>query len=142
MLIINMKKVSTVSIGIFLILLPVFANAQGSVNSPGTTNTGITYDCAVENSGRAQGECTFQDLILAVQKVVKWVTIFALEFSVVVIAWAGFKYMTSGDNASKRKEANDMLVKVGWGIAYILAAWLIVTLVLKGLQVTVPTFLG
>ncbi len=119
-------------------LLPVFTH--GAVGNKG--DTGITYDCAAENAGRAQGECTFSDLIIAVKKVVDWGTLFAIEFSVVVIAWAGFNYMISGENASKRREANEMLRKVAFGIAFILAAWLIVTLIAKGLGVKVPIFLG
>ena len=139
---INIKKISAATGIGFLFLLPVFVAGQSIV--PKQNNTGITYDCQNENPGQPKpGECTFQDLIKAVQKVVKWGTIFALEFSVVVIAYAGFTYMTSGNNPGKRAEANTMLKKVLIGIGFILGAWLIVTLITNGLLLKpeISTFL-
>ena len=56
-------------------------------------------------------------------------TTLALSFSVVVLVVAGFKYMTSGGNASKRQEANKMFTKVIIGIVVVVAAWLIVRLI-------------
>ena len=128
---------------VLLFILPTFALAQGVV--PPTTNSGhdtpakgnVVYVCM----GGAPGECTFGDLIAAVKQIVNWATVFAISFSVVVIAYAGSKYMISGDNAGERKKANQMLIKVVLGFVYILLAWVIVNLVLSGLQVTVPTFL-
>ena len=114
--------------------LPLFTTAQ-VIENPSPKNTGVTYDCAIENSGRAQGECTFQDLIAAAQKVINKIIPLTLGFSVVVIAYAGYLYMISGDNANKRKEANEMLRKVVIGIVFILAAWLIVSLILSALGV-------
>ena len=117
-------------LGLVMFYLPAIVLAQ-TVSPPSTpsSNTGIVYECT---SGAA-GECTFNELLLAVQKVTKWGAIFALAFSVIVIAWAGFNLMVYGENSSKRKEASTMLWKVVQGIAFILLAWLIVTLITKGL---------
>ncbi len=90
-------------------------------------DTGIVYEC----DHGTDGECNFNDLIEAVRKVINWGTIFALQFSVVVIAWAGFRYMKSGDNAGERTKANEMLWKVVVGIFFILTAWVIVTLLMN-----------
>lgn len=94
---------------------------------PTSANTGITYEC-VDSNG-VYGNCSFDDLIRAVKRVVNAGTVFALAFSVVVIAYAGFIYMKSGDSAGERSKANAMFVKVGIGIAAILGAWLIVKLI-------------
>ncbi len=98
-------------------------------------NTGITYECVETNQAgdKVYGNCGYNDLIAAIKKVVKWGTIFALEFSVVVIAYAGFKYMTSAGNPGKIAEANKMFLRVVQGIILILAAWLIVTLITNAL---------
>lgn len=144
------RKISGI-IGATLLLiifcLPSFSYAQ-PVNQPGvsqTSDTGITYECPpVDKNGvLVYGECDFNDLVEGTKKIVNFGTGFALMFSVVVIAWAGFNYMISGDNASKRSDANKMLLKVLYGIGYILAAWLIVTLILNGLGVvnSVPRIL-
>src|SRR5262249_47708912 len=79
------------------------------------------------------GNCDWNDVILAVKNIVKWGTIIALQFSVVVIAYAGFLFMTSGDNPNKRDAAKRMLWKIVLGIVFILSAWLIVTLITNNL---------
>ncbi len=118
--------------GIFIFLsmliFPSFVYADTPV-APAKVNTGITYDCANENGNTKYGECDFNDLILGTKKVINYAVTFALAFSVVIIAVAGFKYMISGDNASERSKANAMLKKVITGIVVIMAAWLIVTLI-------------
>lgn len=127
-----MKKINIKSHSISLLILfslfvlPHFVRAQ------------IVYVCA----SSVAGECTFDDLIRAVQKLTNWGSLFAIQFSVVVLAWAGFKYMISGDNAGERKEANKLIMNVLKGIALIICAWLIVNLIIKGLGVNVNTFLG
>jgi hypothetical protein len=101
-------------------LTPLLVAAQG----------GIVYEC------NPPGDCTYGDLIAAVKRAIDWMIIFTLEFSVVIIAYAGFNYMISGDNPGKRAEANKMLTKVAIGIFLVLAAWLIVTLIANTLLST------
>ena len=121
-----MKKIvehTGVAVLLAVCLLPVFTRAAQDTTAG---NTGITYQCQ-------NGECDFNDLILATKKVVDFGTTFALEFSVVVLAYAGFKYMQSGDKPAERTEANKMLTKVVVGIVVILAAWLAVHLITTSL---------
>ena len=130
----------------YFVFGPSFSLAQN--NNPSTSwssITGITWDCQIEHGlpDTEAGNCTFQDVILAIQRLVKWATEFALGFSVVVLAYAGYKYMISGDNASKRKDANKMIYNVVIGIIIVLAAWLIVTLITGALlQPGYSTWLG
>ncbi len=117
-----------------LIFLPVFTYSAPSEATAGDT-TGLVYECGDDET---VGNCDFADLIAAVKNVVNKGTIITLSLSVIVIAWAGFKYMISGDNPGERKKANEMLLKVVYGMVFIIAAWLIVSLILRGLQVTTP----
>jgi hypothetical protein len=124
-----------------LFLVPAFAFAQPNTQTPGVivnspsptptggTMSGIAYEC---NRG-FPGDCTFDDLIIATQRILKWFTEFALGFSIVIFAYGGFLYMQSGDNPGKRKEANTMLKRVGIGIFFIIAAWTIVTFITNAL---------
>lgn len=105
----------TLSLSLFSVVMPVFAQ---------TEYTGIVPDCEGES-------CNFAELIKGVKKIINIGTGFALFFSVVVIAYVGFEYMTSGDNANQRKTANERMVKVVKGIVLILAAWMIVNLILS-----------
>jgi uncharacterized membrane protein len=93
---------------------------------------GITCVCM---GPQGEGDCSFEDLVAAALKLVNWGTIFALEFSVIVLAYAGFKYMTSDGNPGKRSEATGMLLKVVIGIVIIVAAWLIVNVIVTTLGV-------
>ena len=152
------QKIAASLISLVLILffaVPVFVSAQDTtvtatppevpyITAPvGTTltqtssgqkvNTGITYDCANENQGVAPGNCTFADLVAGTMRVINFGTEFALEFSVVVLAYAGFKYMISGDVPKARSEANHMFESVAIGIIVILCAWLIVNLIVSQL---------
>ena len=120
-----------------LSLTPVFVVAQGnddtSTSGEEVKKTGFAYDCANERGDKDYGECTFNDLLLATDRVVTFGRNLALSFSVIVIAYAGYKYMVSGDKASEREDANKMFVKVGKGILLILGAWLIVHLITTSL---------
>ncbi len=131
--------------------VPVFVSAQGAQIPPSPSSvsqvqnnvagtnpsaataakqTGITYQCG---DGPTAGNCTFADFVTAAQNVVVFMRNIALMFSVVVIAYAGFKYMISGDNPKARGDANNMLQKGAIGIAVILGAWLIVHLIVSAL---------
>ncbi len=87
----------------------------------------FTYEC-VDSNG-VYGNCTFDDLIAATVNFIDKITILVLELTVFIIAYAGFQYMTSGGNVSQRASATKMLLSVVKGIAIILCAWLIVTLI-------------
>ena len=114
-----------------LLAFPVFVYSAESAATK-AKETCITYECGDDKTA---GNCDFKDLVKGTTKVVNFGTILALQFSVVVIAVAGFNLMISGDNPNKRKEARDMLWKVVQGIVIIIAAWLVVTLILNGLGV-------
>lgn len=136
---INIKRFGVIGTITLLFCLPMFSIAQNTSPSPAETGgTGITYVC---NHG-TPGECNFNDLVAAIKKVVNWGTLFAIQFCIVVIAWAGFNYMISGDNAGARTKANKALWNVVIGMIFILAAWLIVTLILRVLGATSVVQLG
>lgn len=103
--------------------------------------SGLVYEC-VSGSGASAvyGNCSWQDLIAATSNLVNKLTVLAIGFSVIVIAWAGFKYMTSGGSPQKISEANGIFTKVAIGLGFIIGAWAIVTLILKGLGVTSVAF--
>jgi|SRR3989344_6966104 len=126
------KKISAIVGVVFaftLVVSPVFIYGAASPQTQ-AGNTGLTYECG---DGPTAGNCDFADLMAAVKNVVNKGTLIALSLSVIAIVYAGFNYMISGDNPSKRGEANKTLLNVVKGIAFILAAWLIVTLITSAL---------
>lgn len=140
----NIKKISGFIPLLFLLVFfaPTFIYAQNRNTGTAPANTGITYDCANENSGAKPGECTFADLVKATQKFINYASLFAIAFSVVVIAYVGGEYMIYSDNPGKRATASKRLFSVLKGTVFILAAWLIVTLITKALVPGINTFLS
>lgn len=141
------QKVQVVLLGLFLsisVSVPLLAYAQSNDMTGGGKWFGITYDCGVQSDGKTQvyktdkgqklyGNCNYNDLIAAIKKTINVATMFALAFTVVILAYAGFKYLTSQGNPGKIGEANKMFWKVAEGIVYMLAAWLIVHFILVAL---------
>ena len=142
----NTKKIGAflgIIFSTFLFLSPVFVYAQNNT-PPAVPSEQKAPDSAIITvcvTG-APGECTFDEVIAALQKLLKWGRNFALMFSVIVLAYAGFKYMISGDFPAERAVANKMLRSVAIGIVFILSAWLIVDLILKALGATSAVQLG
>jgi len=134
---IEIKIVGGIMTSFVLFLLPVFLHAQTVTDKSFNTKekTGITYECAQTgpDGKTVYGNCTFQDVLAATNKIVDFGRNFALVFSVVIIAIAGFRYMTSAGNPAKITEANNMFVSVLWGLFFVLAAWLIVHLITNAL---------
>jgi hypothetical protein len=122
------KEFSTLLAVSLLVILPLVANAAGG------TKGGLVYEC------NPPGECTFDDLVAATRNVVNTLTLYAIAFSVVVIAYAGFLYMTSGGNPGKISQATGMFTKVAIGLAVVIGAWVIVNMIAKGLGVTSFSF--
>lgn len=115
---------------LFILLLPQTGFSQ---TTGGVIGNSLVYECST--NGRP-GECTFDDLVAATRNVVNKLTIYAIGFSVIVIAFAGFKYLTSEGNPGAIADANRMFRSVAIGIAFIVGAWAIVNLIATGLGVT------
>jgi hypothetical protein len=124
---------------LFLSFLAPISNAElpppqtptNTNTNSNNTDTGLVYECSNKGAdGKvAYGECTWEDLLKALNRLIDRAEVFALALSVGIIAYAGFNYMISGDNPGKRKEANTMLKKVAIGIFWMLAAYLVVKLI-------------
>jgi hypothetical protein len=99
----------------------------------------------VEAAGKVTDPCTYTDLIILAQTVIKFL-IFSLAapIAAIMFAYAGFTYITNGGNESKIKQAHDIFLMVFWGLVIALAAWLVVNFILVFLLGTgsVFNFLG
>ena len=115
--------------------IPVLMILLMSILSPvivSAASSGLTWECGTNDPATntyTAGNCTFADMVAATKHVLNWAVGFALFFSVIVIAYAGFLFMQSGGSSSKRDQAKGMLTKVAIGIAWVIAAWLVVNLV-------------
>lgn len=76
-------------------------------------------------------ECDFNALVSFANGIIAFAIKIAFYLAAIAFVWVGWLFMTSGGNPGKREEAIKVLWKVFWGFVMILAAWLIVSLVLR-----------
>ena len=107
---------------LFVLLVPVFVNAEPIIPCGGLAEDGKT----------PQPPCDFNMLMKLVNKIINWIIWISAPVAAGVFAWAGIKYMTTGI-ADQKSEAKDMLQKVFIGFVVILSAWIIVGTSIKAL---------
>lgn len=118
-----------------VLVFPFLAQGQPPVPPPPPpfTNPPVPiYDTPSGDIIPCTNKCDFIDFMQLIRNIISKIIWLSVPFATGVIAWAGFKYMTTGI-ADKKSEAKEMLRKVFIGFVIILAAWLIVTTILKAL---------
>ena len=71
-------------------------------------------------------DCTFNHLVELAINVVDFLTGFSILLAVIGFIVAGFMILTAGPNPGKVQKGKDLLLSVGIGFFFVLAAWLIV----------------
>lgn len=109
-----------------MILVPAisFAQQQG----PTTLNYGGLVKCDGVTTASEQDRqkvCDFQALMGMVNSVIQWVFMLTIPIFVIMIAYAGFLYMTP--NPGNREKSNKMLWAGLKGFVIMLIAWFAVT---------------
>lgn len=77
-------------------------------------------------TGAKGDECDFEQLVALGRRIITWLLFVAVFIAMVLFAYAGFLYMSSGGDEGKVKKAHDIFRKVIIGFIIALAAWLIV----------------
>lgn len=128
-----MKRLSTI-LATLVLLLGAFGVADADT-------LGLIPCGNVEAAGKVTDACTFTDLVILAQTVIKFL-IFSLAAPIgaIMFAYAGFTYITNGGNESKIKQAHDIFLYVFWGLVIALAAWLVVNFILVFLLGTGSSF--
>ena len=126
------KNLFIIILSLSFIVIPTFGILHAQI---ATKQSGIVTGCFdTSKNPPEEVPCdSFNQLLGGVKNVINYAVTFALSFSVIVIAWAGWLYMTSGGDSGKVKKAHDMFTSVAWGIAWVLGAWLVVNLIVTAL---------
>lgn len=120
---------------LFFILLftaiPVFVLAA-SPQSPGYL---IVCDPSPDPSGPTAGlgDCHFDDLIRLGVNIMNFLIVLSTAVAAIVIAYAGFLYLSSAGDEGNVKKAKGMLTKVAIGFFFLIAAWVIVNEIIVAL---------
>lgn len=85
----------------------------------------------------AQGEfdkpCGWREFVDLGQRFINFLIILIIPLATVTFAYAGFTILTAGGNAGQVQKGKEMFTKVATGIAWALAAWLIINTILNAL---------
>jgi len=76
-------------------------------------------------------DCNMSSFAQLASNVLRFLIGITVTGSVIVIAWAGFKYMTARGNTSEINRAHDIFMHIAIGLVIVLVAWLVVSTLLK-----------
>ena len=78
-------------------------------------------------------ECDFNGIIKLAENIISIGIYLAILVAVAMFAFAGWLYLTSAGDTGKMKQAHTIFTNAALGFVFVLAAWLIITLVLGAL---------
>ncbi len=81
----------------------------------------------------ANHECTFGDVVLLAKNLVNFAFYLSVPAIILLLSYAGYLYMTSAGDEGKVGQAHTIFTNVAIGFCIVLAAWLIVTTMLRAL---------
>lgn len=118
---------------VLFVLSPVFfVFAQGPGVPPtgssggGTAPAPVLIVCDGPN-------CTFNSLLLLVERVITFLIYISIPLASISFAWAGFLLIFSGGSEQKKNEAKSIFTKTAIGFIIVLSAWLIIYFISKAL---------
>lgn len=76
-------------------------------------------------------ECNFCSFVDMTNNIIEWAIVIATSFVVLLIAFAGFRLLTAGGDASALENAKKLLINTFIGILIMLAGWTVVDTFLK-----------
>ena len=112
-----------------LVFLPSLATAQGDVS---IYNPDPEYGL-VPCGSSGQEPCTTNHVVAFANNLITWLISILGIIAVIALIITGFKLVVSAGNPSAWAEAKSMFTNIVIGIVIILAAWLVVDTILKGL---------
>jgi hypothetical protein len=111
--------------------MPMFAFGQAP-GPVGTPDEGLIPCGNTKVDNTVSDPCTFGDLITLAQTVINFLIFkIAAPLAAVMFIWAGFLYLTAAGNEGQVKKAHELFWAVFIGLVIALAAWLMVSLVLR-----------
>lgn len=76
-------------------------------------------------------DCDLCSLVQLGQNIVNFLVYFSTLLATILVAYAGFKMLTSADNPGAISSAKKLFWSVLWGFAILLSAWLILDTIMR-----------
>lgn len=139
------KKIGKNFIVMASVMLSMFVFVAGLVPvqvsaAPSGMTSFVPDDCYKpatqdKDTGQLSVKCGWNQLVELGQNILRNAIYLAVMIGTVAIVYAGYLFMSAGDNESTRKEAKGILWNVVLGIVYTMVAWLLVWTILNFLGV-------
>ena len=85
-----------------------------------------------ENLIPCTDNCKYEDLMTLINNVINFILLkLAIPIAAICFAYAGFLYIFSAGDTSKRSKATSIFTSVALGLIFVAAAWLIISLILN-----------
>jgi len=117
-----MKFLPVIIVSVYCLVWPLAGEA--------TTTTQLSLTSLLQCTGT---DCSLCNVVHLGNGLIKWLIGFLCLLFAVLIAWAGFELVTSGGNQRALDSAKDKLTSAIIGLIIVLAAWLIVDTIMRGL---------
>lgn len=108
-----------------------------------TEFSGLVPKCGIVENGVIKNPCNFEYFMKLLNKLINFVLfVIATPLAAVIIAYAGFLYLSEGSNSGNLNKAKTILKNVVYGYIIALIAWLLVKLIMETLGYSGISFLA
>ncbi|MDB5204598.1 MAG: hypothetical protein JWP09_626 [Candidatus Taylorbacteria bacterium] len=138
----NALKIGFLSLGIMFLSFSVPLLANAATGDPATDPNFqlVSTDCGqTTGSGTINRECGWGDLIVLLNRILKYIIFISATIAVMMFVYAGFLYLTAFGEMGKVEQAHKIFSTTIMGVIIIMLAWLIVATVLNVLEIS-PEF--
>jgi hypothetical protein len=152
---ISKKLFAGIAIGAAFLPLSAFAQVVNSpADNPATFNTTNPFGAGfslVPCSGAQSGAdplggkdtvigCDFAALMIVVQRFINLLLYATTFIAIILIVFAGFKYLTAGGDTSKTTEAKKIFKAIAIGMIIAFTSWVVVNTIVTQLGILNPDF--
>lgn len=110
------------------LVTPFVVNAEGSGLIP-------CRQYYFDNNGnlKEDDKCEFGHIVQLVSNAINFLFFLTLPVIAIAVAYSGWQILVSQGNPSERAKALDRMKKIAMGFVWMLAAWLLITFLIKNL---------
>lgn len=95
----------------------------------GSVASAALVTCGTANDSSAATNCTFVSLITMINEIIKYLIMIAMPLAAISFAYAGWLYLSAGDDTGKVTKARTIFTDVGIGLIIVLSGWLVFHLI-------------
>lgn len=117
-------------ISIIILLAVCLFSTFGFTVLAATPGPNDLVQCGRVGTPQVQAEaCNFAAAVNMINKIITWLIMIAVPLAAIAFAYAGWLYLSAGDNSGQVTKAHTIFIDVGIGFILVLSAWLVFKLI-------------